>query len=146
MEVDGQEEEEYVEPATDLQIPERAQLAEILCNQLDNLSPAELLELRIQAAELISSCTGRRHGEGGVSWIGPDNLCWCQWAFQIASALTEMHQRGLTHIDLKPANVVITANFDAVLIDVSGIGGVTRDWLSPPDSKLDQLYASPHSR
>ncbi|KAL2168360.1 hypothetical protein VTG60DRAFT_7338 [Thermothelomyces hinnuleus] len=56
---------------------------------------------------------------------------WCQWAVQIASALFEMHRRGITHMDLKPANVVITANFDAVLIDVSGIGGVTREWLSP---------------
>ena len=56
---------------------------------------------------------------------------WCQWALQIASALAEMHQRGLVHMDLKPANVVISADFDAVLIDVSGIGGVTRQWLSP---------------
>ncbi len=59
MEADG-EEEEYVEPAVDLQIPERAQLAEILCNQLDNLSSAELLELRIQAAELMVILCGKR--------------------------------------------------------------------------------------
>ncbi|KAL2191829.1 kinase-like protein [Thermothelomyces heterothallicus CBS 203.75] len=56
---------------------------------------------------------------------------WCQWALQIASALAEMHQRGLAHMDLKPANIVISADFDAVLIDISGIGGVTRQWLSP---------------
>ncbi|KAJ4307350.1 hypothetical protein N0V88_000734 [Collariella sp. IMI 366227] len=52
IEADGQE-EEYVELTIDLHISERAQLAEILCNQPDNLSSAELLELRIQAAELM---------------------------------------------------------------------------------------------
>ncbi|KAK4032080.1 hypothetical protein C8A01DRAFT_41484 [Parachaetomium inaequale] len=57
---DRQEEEEYVEPAIDLQIPERAQLTEILCNQPDNLSPIELLELRIQAAELMVILCGKR--------------------------------------------------------------------------------------
>ncbi|KAL2263081.1 hypothetical protein VTK26DRAFT_8306 [Humicola hyalothermophila] len=59
MDADRQE-EEYVEPAIDLQIPERAQLAEILSNQPDNLSPAELLELRIQAAELMVILCGKR--------------------------------------------------------------------------------------
>ena len=59
MDADGQE-EEYVEPAVDLQIPERAQLAEILCDQPDNLSPAELLELRIQAGELMVILCGKR--------------------------------------------------------------------------------------
>ncbi|KAK4107064.1 hypothetical protein N656DRAFT_840631 [Canariomyces notabilis] len=53
-------EEEYTEPAVDLQIPERAKLAEILCNQPDNLSSAELLELRIQAAELMVSLCDKR--------------------------------------------------------------------------------------
>jgi serine/threonine protein kinase len=37
-----------------------------------------------------------------------------------------MHQHGLTHMDLKPSNVVITNDFDAVLIDLSGIGGITQ--------------------
>ncbi|KAK3898542.1 hypothetical protein C8A05DRAFT_47176 [Staphylotrichum tortipilum] len=60
MEAGGEEQEEYVEPVIDLQIPERAQLAEILCNQPDNLSPAELLELRIQAAELMVILCGKR--------------------------------------------------------------------------------------
>ncbi|KAK4031431.1 hypothetical protein C8A01DRAFT_51477 [Parachaetomium inaequale] len=50
IDADGQEEEEYVEPA----------LAEILCNQPDNLSAAELLELRIQAAELMVILCGKR--------------------------------------------------------------------------------------
>lgn len=59
------------------------------------------------------------------------NRRWGQWALQIASALAEMHQHGLAHMDLKPANVVISADSDAVLIDVSGIGGVTRQWLCP---------------
>jgi hypothetical protein len=60
MDADELEEEEYVEPAVILQIPERAQLAEILCNQPDNLSPVELLELRIRAGELMVILCGKR--------------------------------------------------------------------------------------
>jgi len=42
----GVEEEEYAELAIDLQIPERAQLAMILCHQPDGANEAELDELR----------------------------------------------------------------------------------------------------
>ncbi|KAK4242729.1 kinase-like domain-containing protein [Achaetomium macrosporum] len=56
---------------------------------------------------------------------------WCRWASQITTGLAQLHQCDLAHMDLKPSNVVISADFDAVLIDVSGIGGVTREWLSP---------------
>ena len=52
VEADREEEEEFVEPVIDLHIPERAQLAQFLCSQPDDLSPAKLLELRTQAAEL----------------------------------------------------------------------------------------------
>jgi hypothetical protein len=55
-----EDKEEYIEPIIDLHIPERAQLAEILCNQPDDLSSAELLELRIQAAELMIVLCNRR--------------------------------------------------------------------------------------
>ena len=60
IEADGAEEEGYIEPAIDLHIPERAQLAEIICKQPDNLSSSDLLELRIQAAELMVALCGRR--------------------------------------------------------------------------------------
>ncbi|GAB1311791.1 hypothetical protein MFIFM68171_02001 [Madurella fahalii] len=66
---------------------------------------------------------------------------WCEWALQIASAFAEMHRRGLAHMDLKPSNVVLSGESDAVLIDISGIGGVTRQWLYPEmlESKKDPL-------
>ncbi|KAK3365068.1 hypothetical protein B0T24DRAFT_422220 [Lasiosphaeria ovina] len=51
---------------------------------------------------------------------------WCEWALQIALALAEMHHRGLVHMDLKPSNAVLSGESDAVLTDISGIGGVTR--------------------
>lgn len=59
-EEEEEEEEEYVEPHIDLQIPERAQLAEILCHQPHGLSPAELLERRIQVAELMVALCDKR--------------------------------------------------------------------------------------
>ncbi|KAK3332877.1 kinase-like domain-containing protein [Cercophora scortea] len=56
---------------------------------------------------------------------------WRAWGLQIAKALARLHQNGITHMDLKPTNIVITADWNVVLIDISGIGGVTREWLSP---------------
>ncbi|KAK3938085.1 hypothetical protein QBC46DRAFT_460441 [Diplogelasinospora grovesii] len=55
-----EEEEEYVEPAVDLQIPERARLAEILCNQPEDRSYKDLFDLRIQAAELMVALCDKR--------------------------------------------------------------------------------------
>jgi hypothetical protein len=45
------------------------------------------------------------------------------------------------YMDLKPSNVVLSSESDAVLIDISGIGGVTRQWLCPEmlESKKDTL-------
>ncbi|KAN0087176.1 Protein of unknown function (DUF3435) domain containing protein [Elaphomyces granulatus] len=56
----GEEEEEYVEPAINLHIPERAQLAEILCHQPEDLSFTELLELCTQTAELMVALCDKR--------------------------------------------------------------------------------------
>ena len=55
---------------------------------------------------------------------------WQRWALQIASGLDELHCRQLTHMDLKPSNIVISADDDAVLIDISG-RAISQEWLSP---------------
>ena len=34
-------------------------------------------------------------------------------------------------MDIKPANVVLDADGNAVLIDISGIGGITHGWRAP---------------
>ncbi|KAF2195587.1 hypothetical protein K469DRAFT_734155 [Zopfia rhizophila CBS 207.26] len=56
---------------------------------------------------------------------------WRKWAFQIACALACLHQHGITHMDLKPPNIIISAENNAVLIDISGIEGITHEWLAP---------------
>ncbi|KAH8716781.1 kinase-like domain-containing protein, partial [Phaeosphaeriaceae sp. PMI808] len=56
---------------------------------------------------------------------------WRRWALQMAEALARVHEKKVTHMDLKPSNVLISAEINAVLSDVSGIGGVTRDYLAP---------------
>jgi serine/threonine protein kinase len=56
---------------------------------------------------------------------------WRRWGLQITTAFACLHEHGIAHMDLKPSNVVISADMNAVLIDISGIGGVTRQWLSP---------------
>ncbi|KAG2418663.1 hypothetical protein HFD88_001764 [Aspergillus terreus] len=54
-----------------------------------------------------------------------------RWALQIAIALSHMHQAGIAHMDIKPSNVVIDAGGNAVVIDISGIGGITYEWRAP---------------
>ncbi|KAK8002325.1 hypothetical protein PG989_002044 [Apiospora arundinis] len=53
-----------------------------------------------------------------------------RWALHIAMGLQELHNLKLTHMDLKPSNIVINAEGDAILIDISG-RAITQEWLSP---------------
>ncbi|KAF2761255.1 kinase-like protein [Pseudovirgaria hyperparasitica] len=72
---------------------------------------------------------------------------WLKWAFQIANALACLHGRGVAHMDIKPSNILISATDDAVITDVSGVGGVTREWLAPEMlDMLDPLSESMGSR
>jgi hypothetical protein len=59
---DGQDEEadEYTAPVIDLHIPERARLAELLCQQPDNLSFDGFCRRRREAAELMVALNGKR--------------------------------------------------------------------------------------
>lgn len=61
---------------------------------------------------------------------------WQRWALQIARALDSLHSCGMTHMDLKPGNIVISATSDVVLIDMSG-RAVSQAWLSP---EMWQMY------
>jgi hypothetical protein len=66
-------------------------------------------------------------------------LPWHQWAIQITSALSRLYELGITHMDLKPANIVLSSiAMKAILIDVSGCGGTSRDWLSPEMRTLSE--------
>ena len=66
-------------------------------------------------------------------------LPWHQWAIQITSALSRLHQFGITHMDMKPENIVLGSEYrEAALVDLSGIGGTTRDWLSPEMKALSE--------
>ncbi|KND93252.1 hypothetical protein TOPH_02396 [Tolypocladium ophioglossoides CBS 100239] len=57
---DHQVDEAYSVPAIDLHIPERAQLANLLCQQADDLDFDSFLQLRIKVAELMVSLIGKR--------------------------------------------------------------------------------------
>ncbi|RYO96122.1 hypothetical protein DL764_007526 [Monosporascus ibericus] len=56
----AEELEEDIQPPIQLCIPERAQLAEILCHQPDNLNANDLRSLRTKAAELLSTLCNKK--------------------------------------------------------------------------------------
>lgn len=56
----GEGMEEFVEPAINLVIPERARLAEILCHQPENLSDEALTKLSIEVVDLYVALCGKK--------------------------------------------------------------------------------------
>ena len=74
---------------------------------------------------------------------GRNHSTWRRWPIQIADGLCHLHAKGLTHMDLKPSNIVIDTNGNAVLIDISGIGGTTYEWLAPEVRGEQDPFALP---
>jgi hypothetical protein len=56
----GKEMEEYTEPAIDLVIPERAQIAEILCYQPKGLTIDEIFQKRVEIVDLYVTLCGKK--------------------------------------------------------------------------------------
>jgi len=56
----GQQEEEYIEPVVEHQIPERAQLAELICTHVAGITPQEIVARRIHSTGLIVTLCRRR--------------------------------------------------------------------------------------
>jgi hypothetical protein len=57
-------------------------------------------------------------------------LC-LKWLLQVSRAVEHMHTWEVAHMDLAPKHVVFTKEWDAVVVDVSGIGGTTAEYLLP---------------
>ncbi|KAJ6115799.1 hypothetical protein N7523_006216 [Penicillium sp. IBT 18751x] len=60
-----------------------------------------------------------------------NDFSWESWAIQIGNALDTFHRAKKTHMDLKPSNIVLDKDGNAIIIDISGIDGITREWLAP---------------
>ncbi|OAL40460.1 hypothetical protein AYO20_00196 [Fonsecaea nubica] len=58
-------------------------------------------------------------------------LPWKQWPFQICTALQYLHSNGIAHMDIKPDNVVLDRDGNAVLIDIGGTGAFSIEGLAP---------------
>ena len=68
---------------------------------------------------------------------------WQRWPIQIGTALSHIYKAGRIHMDIKPANVALEAEGSAVLIDISGIGGITYSWLAPEIRHKESLFHPP---
>jgi hypothetical protein len=53
------------------------------------------------------------------------------WALDVSRAVMFMHEMKITHMNLQPKHVVMSRDWDAIVIDVSGIGGTPGEWLLP---------------
>jgi hypothetical protein len=49
----GQQEDEYIEPVVELQIPQRKQLADLICPRITDITPHNAIKRQIQVAELM---------------------------------------------------------------------------------------------
>lgn len=63
-----------------------------------------------------------------------------KWPVQIARGLQQLHRLNMAHMDLKPSNIVIDINDNAVIIDISGLA-ITTDWLAPEMREVDDPVA-----
>lgn len=66
------------------------------------------------------------------------NYPWHCWALEITGALEALHRNGIAHMDLKPQNIVLSRDMHAIFVDISGIGGTSREWLSPEMRSLSE--------
>lgn len=91
---------------------------------------------RPQQPLVVSGIVIEYHSGGSLRTILRENRLldfptWKQWPLQIATALHSFHNTGLTHLDIKPGNIVLDTDSNAILIDISGIGGITHGWCAP---------------
>ncbi|KAL9031844.1 MAG: hypothetical protein Q9196_000158 [Gyalolechia fulgens] len=75
-----------------------------------------------------------------------DAFPWKSWPLQIGYDLLHLHQNEITHMDLKPSNVVIDIHGNALLIDISGVGGITPEWTAPEMRDQNFLNVSQKER
>lgn len=84
---------------------------------------------------VVSGILTEYHSSGSLQRVLNEKrikeFSWERWAGQIGNALSAMHCAKKTHMDVKPSNVVLDDDGNAVLIDISGIGGITHQWCAP---------------
>lgn len=65
-----------------------------------------------------------------------------RWPVLIACRLQQLHCQNVAHMDIKPLNILINTNDDAVIIDISGIA-VLNGWLAPEMHEIDDPISLP---
>lgn len=89
---------------------------------------------RVLRGLLLEHHTGGTLREALTS--GKVDVPWRRWAEQLCTAVASLHPHSITHMDIKPSNIVLDKDDNLVLIDVGEAGGVTHEWLSPEMQQL----------
>ncbi|EEQ35504.1 protein kinase domain-containing protein [Microsporum canis CBS 113480] len=124
---------------------------DVMRNELENLEYFQGISNIVQAAGIAvdinpytTSTTGEQvvvgallqfYSGGSLRQVLDDGRIsehhWEQWALRIGTILRLFHAAGRTHMDIKCSNIMLDGGGDAVLIDISGIGGTTHEWCAP---------------
>ncbi|KAJ5723650.1 hypothetical protein N7488_001685 [Penicillium malachiteum] len=80
------------------------------------------------------------HSGGSLKYVLKEqclnSVSWEDWAIQIGNALDTTHQAEKAHMDLKPLNIGLDKDGNVILVDISGIGGITHGWQAPIRDKI----------
>ncbi|KAL4781235.1 hypothetical protein BJX76DRAFT_363753 [Aspergillus varians] len=93
----------------------------VICKELKNLEIFQSMPNIVQAAGIARIMSEYCLRESSCKW----------WGLQITTILTYLHRARKTHMDIKPSNVVLDADGNTVLINISGIGGIAHGWRAP---------------
>ncbi|EGE07181.1 serine/threonine protein kinase [Trichophyton equinum CBS 127.97] len=114
---------------------------DVMRNELENL---ELARIAVDIDPYKTSPTGEQvvigtllqfYSGGSLQRALDDGSIsgyhWEKWALQIGTALRLFHAACRTHMDIKSSNILLDGKGNAILIDISGIGGTTHEWRAP---------------
>ncbi|EED22522.1 conserved hypothetical protein [Talaromyces stipitatus ATCC 10500] len=97
-----------------------------------------------ETPEVIHGMLFKYYPGGTIKQLQQNNQkleSWRKWPLQISHALRELHKSGLAHMDIKPSNIVLDKENNAVIIDLGG-QSITYEWLAPELREKENVLMS----